>query len=131
MTSFGECTQGFTHRLQPLTMCEYDVDCEAIADLRDETARTGRDVSLDDLGCGWLTYQLAGKPPPSWLVADRLRGAGHSGALVPSFVPGAPAANVNLVLWRWGPDLPHKVDVYDPSGRLPQNQLSWPARPGT
>jgi len=29
MTSFGECTQGFTKRLPPLTMCEYDVDGEA------------------------------------------------------------------------------------------------------
>ena len=78
-------------------MCEYDVDCEAIADLRDDAARTGHDVSLDDLGCGWLTYQLAGKAAPSWRVADRLKGAGHSGILVPSFVPGATAANVNLV----------------------------------
>ena len=49
-----------------------------------------------------------------------------SGMLVPSFVPGADDANVNLVLWHWGANLPHKVDVYDPSGRLPQNQLSWP-----
>jgi RES domain-containing protein len=31
----------------------------------------------------------------------------------------------NLVLWRWGPDLPHKVTVYDPTGKLPKNQLSW------
>ncbi len=55
-----------------------------------------------------------------------LRASGSSGMLVPSFVPGATDANANLVLWRWGPDLPHKVDVYDPSGRLPKNQLSWP-----
>ena len=131
MTSFGECTQGFTNRLLPLTMCEYDVDCEAIADLRDDGARTSHGVSLDELGCGWLSYQLARKQALSWFVADRLKATGHIGILVPSFVPGATAANVNLVLWRWGPDLPHKVDVYDPSGRLPQNQLSWPARPGT
>src|SRR3546814_4807925 len=26
MTAVSECTQGFSHRLQPLTMCEYDVD---------------------------------------------------------------------------------------------------------
>jgi RES domain-containing protein len=29
------------------------------------------------------------------------------------------------VLWDWGPDLPHKVTVFDPSGRLPKDQLSW------
>ena len=112
-------------------MCDYDVGCEAIANLCDEAARTSHGGSLDELGCGWLTYQLAGKPAPSWLVADRLKGAGHSGNIGPKLRARATAANVNLVLWRRGPDLPHKVDVYDPSGRLPQNQLSWPARPGT
>lgn len=125
MTSFGECTQGFTKRLQPLTMCEYDVDCEGIADLRDHDAREAMSVDRTDLACGWLTFQLAGKQAPSWLVADRLKAAGHSGILVPSFVPGATDANVNLVLWRWGPHRPHKVKVYDPTGRLPADQLSW------
>jgi RES domain-containing protein len=30
-----------------------------------------------------------------------------------------------VVLWTWGPDLPHNVNVFDPTGRLPKNQLSW------
>ena len=42
MASFGECTQGFTHRLQPLTMCEYEVDCEDVVDLRDDAARSAQ-----------------------------------------------------------------------------------------
>lgn len=37
------------------------------------------------------------------------------------------ANHFNLVLWRWGPELPNRIRVYDPSGRLPANQLSWPA----
>jgi RES domain-containing protein len=130
MTSFGECTQGFTQRLQPLTMCEYDVDCEPVADLRNDATRAAHGVTLDELGCAWLNFQLAGKDAPSWLAADRLKSSGHSGILVPSFVPGATEANINLVLWRWGPDLPHKVNVYDPSGRLPRNQLSRPTLAG-
>ena len=130
MTSFGECTQGFTKRLQPLTMCEYDVDCEGVADLRDDAARGVHGISRDALGCAWLSFQLAGKDAPSWSAADRLKASGHNGMLVPSFVPGATDGNINLVLWRWGPDLPHRVDVYDPSGRLPQNQLSWPGLSG-
>lgn len=125
MTSFGECTQGFTARLAPLTMCEYDVDCEDIADLRDETARKGIGTTRDELGCAWLRFQRAGKQAPSWLVASRLGESGFAGILVPSFVPGATEANVNLVLWRWGAKPPHRVTVYDPSRRLPQNQLSW------
>ena len=102
MTSFGECTQGFTNRLQPLTMCEYDVDCDSVVSLRDDAARTAQGVHRADLACGWLTFQLAGRDAPSWLVVDRLKSAGNSGILVPSFVPGATDANVNLVLWRWG-----------------------------
>lgn len=111
-------------------MCEYGVDCDPIADLRDDLARAPHGVALNELGCAWLAFQLAGKQAPSWLAADRLKASGHSGVLVPSFMPGATAANVNLVLWRWGSDLPNKVEVYDPSGRLPHNQLSWPARAG-
>ena len=125
ITSIGECTQGFSHRLQPLTICEYDVDCADVADLRDDAGRSRHGVSRDALGCAWLTYLLAGKAAPSWLAAGRMKAAGHSGMVVPSFVPGASEANLNLVLWKWGPDLPHKVEVYDPSGRLPTNQLSW------
>jgi len=125
MTSFRECTQGFTNRMQPLTMCEYDVDCEPVADLRNDTFRARHGVAREDLDCPWLSCQLAGKEAPSWLVADRLKSSGHWAIIVPSFVPGATEATLNLVLWRWGPDLPYKVAVYDPSGRLPKNQLSW------
>ena len=128
MTSVGECTQGLTNRLLPFTMCEYEVDCDGIADLRDDAVRTALSVDRADLGCGWLTYQLAGKQAPSRLVVDRLKAADYSGMLVPSFAPGATDANVNLVLWRWGDNPPCRVEVYDPNGRLPQNQLSWPTR---
>lgn len=127
MTSFLECAQGLAKRLQPLTMCEYDVDCDGIADLRKDASRAAHGVDLGELGCAWLDFQLARRQAPSWFVADRLKeGSGHSGILVPCFVPGATDANVNLVLWRWGPHLPHRVNVCDPSGRLPKNQLSWP-----
>lgn len=125
MTAVSECTQGFSHRLQPLTMCEYDVDCAEVADLRDEDGRKLHGVELADLACGWLTCLRDRREAPSWLVADKLRNEDFCGILVPSFVPGAPVVHHNLVLWRWGHDLPHKVTVYDPSGRLPKNQTSW------
>lgn len=50
---------------------------------------------------------------------------GNAGILVPSYAPGATDGDYNLVLWRWGSSLPHQVNVFDPSGRLPKNQLSW------
>ncbi len=106
-------------------MCEYDVDCDGIAGLRDEVERAAHGISREELACPWLSFQLAGRDAPSWLAAGRLKASGYCGMLVPSFVPGATDANVNLVLWQWGPDHPYKVNVYDPSGRLPKNQLSW------
>jgi RES domain-containing protein len=85
-------------------------------------------VSWDYLACGWLSCLREHRDAPSWQIADRLASEGHVGILVPSFVPGATQANHNLILWQWGPDLPYRVIVYDPSGRLPQNQLSWPSK---
>lgn len=125
MTSFGECTQGLTQRLHPLTMCEYDVDCEPVADLRTEAGRADHGVALDDLACSWLQYLRDGRDAPSWLVVDRLKADGFAGMLVPSFVPNATPDNSNLILWQWGADLPTRVIVFDPTGRLPKNRLSW------
>lgn len=125
VTAVGECTQGLTQRLHPLTMCEYDVDCDGIADLRTPGSRARHRVELADLACAWLTFQLAGKTAPSWQVADRLQTARYAGIIVPSFVPGAAKSSHNLVLWKWGPIAPHEVQVFDPAGRLPKDQLSW------
>ena len=33
--------------------------------------------------------------------------------IVPSFANGARPDMTNLVLWRWGPALPHYVEVFD------------------
>jgi RES domain-containing protein len=128
MTSFGECTQGLTQRLHPLTMCEYDVDCEPVADLRTEAGRVGHGVAYEDMSCGWMSYMRRGAEAPSWLVADQLKQQGFVGMLVPSFVPQATAENCNLVLWQWGVDLPTSVQVFDPTGRLPMDRASWKDR---
>lgn len=51
MTCVAECTQGFTNRLLPLTICEYEVDCEDVVDLRDDALRASQGISLDELRC--------------------------------------------------------------------------------
>lgn len=124
-TAVAEVSQGFAHRIPPMLICQYDVDCEPVADLTDARTLAALGVTLADLGCAWLTDMLAGREPPSWSVADKLKAEGHAGMIVPSFTPAAPPRAVNLVLWRWGDSLPTRVSVYDPNGGLPRDQASW------
>ena len=122
MTAIMESMQGFSGRVHRLTMCEYDVYCDSIADLRDDAVRAGLGLSPDDLGDSWLLDMRAGRDAPSWRAVDQLKEAGKNGILVTSFMPGATSANINLVLWRWGPDLPCRVIVDDPTGRLDESR---------
>ena len=124
-TAILEANQGLAHKLDPCTVCAYEVDCEPIGDLRDDSGRTHHSVKLADMKCAWLALAKAGKTPPSWEIATRLTAKGFAGILAPSFANRAPARATNLVLWNWGRDLPHRVTVSDPSGKLPRNQLSW------
>lgn len=124
-TAIAECMQGFSHRMPPITLCDYDVDCEPIADLSTAKGRAAQDATTADLGCPWLTLMFEGKTVPSHEIAKRLAAEGFVGALVPSFVPGARPEDINLVLWRWGEKLPTQVNVFDPDNRLPKNRASW------
>lgn len=125
MTAVKESNQGFAHRIDPCVLCSYEVDCADIADLTSEQGRGDFFVTLEDMACAWATALSDGRRPASWSIYDRLRRRGIAGILVPSFAPGAEIEDRNLVLWDWGPELPHKVSVFDPSGRLPKDQLSW------
>ena len=110
-TVFREVSTGFAHRLTPYVLCSYDVDCEDIADLRTDDGRTGLGVTLADLACAWGDALIAGRQPASWTIVRRLIGEGYAGVLVPSFATGATVDDQNLVLWRWGPERPHRVMV--------------------
>jgi RES domain-containing protein len=121
---FAEMAHGFAHRFDPLTICCYEVDVDDILDLRTAAGRKAADAELADMACAWRLDLGSGRKPASWRLANRLRKTA-AGILVPSFVTGAHGDMHNLVLWKWGPDLPHRVTVHDPSGRLPRNRLSW------
>ena len=125
MTAVKEANQGFAHRIDPCVLCSYEIDCEDVEDLTTERGRREHSVELDEMACAWATALADGDRPASWSVYDRLKAQGTAGILVPSFAPGAEIEDRSLVLWEWGPDLPHKVTVIDPSGRLPKDQLSW------
>jgi RES domain-containing protein len=125
MTAIKEANQGLAHRIDPCVLCSYDVDCEDIADLCTESGRRRYEVAYGDMACAWAAALSEGKRPVSWEIYERLRVLGSAGILVPSFASGAAADDRNLVLWDWGPDLPHNFKVSYRSGRLPKDQLSW------
>lgn len=126
VTAVKEANQGFARRIDPCVLCSYDVDCGSIVDLSTEQTRAAAGVAYEDMACAWMNFLADGQKPPSWRIHTELSGKGAAGILAPSFAPGAGDNDRNLVLWRWGADLPHQVKVIDPSGRLPKNQLSWP-----
>ncbi len=125
MTAVKEANQGFARRIDPCLLCSYEVHCADIADLTSEQGRGDFLITFKDMACAWATALSNGKRPASWSVYDRLRPRGIAGIVAPSFAPGADASDRDLVLWDWGPDLPHKVTVFDHSGLLPKDQLSW------
>lgn len=125
MTAIREASQGLAFKIEPYVLCSYDVDCSDIADLRTNAGRAAHHVDLADMACAWFAEAASGREPPSWRIARQLAAQGRAGVVVPSFAPGATDGDDNLVLWKWGRRLPHRVNVFDPSGRLPKNQLSW------
>jgi|GEM_PF-162976 len=111
---------------QPLTLCSYEVDVEPILDARDPAALAGQGATFSDLADPhWERTMLEGRVPASQALADRLIAAGFAGMLVPSFAHGAGPEDLNVVFWRWGSNLPHRVVVIDDDGRLPRDQSSW------
>jgi len=126
-TAVIEANQGFSFRIPPLTIVSYDVDCEDIADLSTSKGQKRHGATRGELACAWKLLAETGEKVPSWIVGERLRAKGFAGIIVPSFAPGTGAAAKNLVLWRWGEALPHKVTVFDPEGRLPRDGSSWQA----
>ena len=124
MTAVKEANQGFAYKIEPCVLCSYEVACEDNVDLR-TAASSEPAVRFEDMACPWFALLADGKEPPSWEIARRLYSEGKAGILVPSFASGATVEDHNLVLWRWSDQPPHQVQVFDPSGRLPKDQLSW------
>lgn len=125
MTAIKEAAQGFARKFEPCVLCTYEIDCEDVVDLRSKKDRRAAGLSNDDMACPWFAEAVAGRDPASWRFARSLIASGAAGLIAPSFASGAGARDFNLVLWDWGDRLPHKVAVFDPSGRLPKSQLSW------
>lgn len=112
--------------LEPMTLCEYALDVDRIADLTDDDVLDHFQVTLDVLSSDWLETASEGGTPPTWQLAQTIIAAGYNGIRVPAFASNAPNGSNNIALYNWGPKPPTKCVVYDPNNRLPVDQSSFP-----
>lgn len=99
--------------LQPRTLCAYRVDSRPIFDATDPQLLSEFSVSQSDLGCEWKNDLLLGIRPKSHELVDEVMKAGYIGLLAPSFAYDAGPDDRNLVLWKYGPNLPSRVSLID------------------
>lgn len=109
---------GFEYKLQPTTLVQYEIDCDHIVDLTNADERKRWRATLDVLNCPHDKLAALKLPVPSWELSERIRAEHHAGILVRSFAWKATSKEVNLVLWDWGPDLPHRVVAIDDHDKL-------------
>lgn len=106
-------------RMQPLVLCAYEADVDPVFDALDPSARAAHSVSQAEIDCpAWRHEQFSGRMPASQALADRLMAAGFAGMRFGSYALGAGGSDVNLVLWRWGNELPTRVALIDEDNRL-------------
>ncbi|MDE0419609.1 MAG: RES domain-containing protein [Gammaproteobacteria bacterium] len=106
-------------RMQPLVLCAYEVDVAPVFDALDGADKDSLGIVDADLDCpAWRLEALSGRTPASQALVERLVSSGFAGMRVPSYAEGAGVGDVNLVLWRWGDALPHRVVLIDDEQRL-------------
>ena len=106
-------------RMQPLVLCSHEVDVGPVFDALDPAERTAHAVSQAELDCpAWRDEMFSGRKPASHGMAERLLSLGFAGMRYRSYAMGTGENDVNLVLWRWGSELPSRVILIDDENRL-------------
>ena len=108
--------------LPPATVATYRVSAQAIVDFSAGYRGERWSPIWAEAYCNWkgLAF-LEEVEPPSWVIGDLVREAGHPGILYRS---ARDPAHLCLALY---PELADRFQspVYDPDGRLPMNADSW------
>lgn len=109
--------------LSPGLFVSYTVQLETVVDFR-KGYTTDWDSLWQEMSCDWRKLLFNDRvEPPSWLLADLALDAGASGILFPSTAnPGG----INLVAYTAALGNQDRLVAYDPDGRLPADQASWP-----
>jgi RES domain-containing protein len=104
---------------EPITLVSYDADIFPIFDATDSAALKRKRIKPGDLAADeWRIAMRSGGISASQSWAQKLFRFGYAGMLVPSYARSAPEGARNLVLWRWGDALPHRLEVIDSDGVL-------------
>ena len=117
--------QGESSLLPPATVATYQVTAESVVDFTGGYNAEYFSPIWAEAYCNWkgLAF-LENVEPPSWVIGDLVREAGHAGIL---YACARNPAFTCLVLF---PEMAEKfkAPVYDPEERLPRNSDSWRAR---
>jgi RES domain-containing protein len=105
--------------LQPTLLVTFALDIGPVFDATDarllaEHGTTPVALAADDWRVAMRDHGIA----PTQALAARLTHAGYAALRVPSYARNVAAGALNLVLWRWGPDLPVQVRLIDDESRL-------------
>lgn len=128
VTAMNEAQQaGQPGHFQPVTLISCDADFDPIFDGCDTGALAQLGLTPSDLARNdWRDQMRSNGISATQQVALDLIKKGYHGLLVPSFSQGATMACRNLVLWKWGPDLPTRLTLVDDEGRLTRG---WSVHP--
>lgn len=117
MTALREANQ--VGNLQPTTLVSCDADIEQVFDSRDGKALLAYQMDAAALAdTTWRDHMNKAGEARTQAFARRLLDNGYAGLLVRSFAPGATHEDLNLVLWRWGPEPPSRLHLIDDENRL-------------
>jgi RES domain-containing protein len=117
MTALREAFQ--VGNLQPTTLVCYQAVIDDIFDSRDEAPLAAEGMDAATLAdTAWRDEMRAKGEARTQAFARRLLAAGYNGLLVRSFAAGASAADLNLVLWKWGDEATSRLVLIDDEKRL-------------
>lgn len=117
MTALREANQ--VGSFQPTTLVCYEADISQLFDWQDRDGLAARGVDSAILADGgWREEMRSAGQSRTQAFARQLIADGHHGLLVRSFAPGAEAADLNLVLWKWGSRRPARLVAIDDEHRL-------------
>jgi RES domain-containing protein len=117
LTALREANQ--VGSLQPTTLVSYEAEIEGIFDCRDPALLAAHGMDRARLADpSWRDQMSRNGEAATQRLARDLIARGYAGLLVRSFAAGNSADDLNLVLWKWGAEAPHRLTLIDDEGRL-------------